>query len=302
MKLLIVYNPYAGNGRALKLLPQIRAYLDLVELDYQLVLSEYPKHTLELVSNAALEQYSGVIASGGDGTLFEVLNGYKNNPLVKSGEITLPLGLIPNGTGNAFMKELGLKKSDWRKAIDIICSKNTQCLDIGMFSCEQKQHFFINIVGMGFVSQVAQAATPLKWLGNSAYTIATLLKLINLKPQTYELELDGVKQTRQGIFVEVANSRYTGTKFLMAPNASLQDGKLDVVLLNTISRLRLLRLFSSIYDGSHINFPEVETLQVSAIKVIEEKPSHLVADGEILNKTPAHFACLPKAVDFFWPS
>jgi diacylglycerol kinase (ATP) len=301
MKLLIVFNPRAGNGRAIKLFPQIKAYLDSVNLEYDLIQTEYPNHAIEIVRNTNLENYTGVIASGGDGTLFEVLNGYQKNSQVINGVVKLPLGLIPNGTGNAFMKELGLQTSDWRKAIDIIKAQFTQRLDIGEFSCENKRHYFINIVGMGFVSQVAQAAIPLKWLGNSAYTIATLFKLIKLKPQTYQLEIDGEVQTRQGIFVEVANSRYTGTKFLMAPKASLQDGKLDIVILNPISRLRLLRLFSSIYDGSHIQFAEVEYIQARTIQVKEEYPSQLIPDGEILGKTPAKFSCLPQAISFFWP-
>ncbi len=305
MKLLIIYNPHAGNGRAKKLQPSICDYLSEKQVEYDMVVTQSIGHAIQIVASCPLENYDGIIASGGDGTLYEVLNGYLNNPyniLISTGNKhkKIPIGLIPNGTGNAFMKELGLQKSDWKKAIDIILQQHTQTLDVGSFETENSKRYFINAVGMGFVSQVAQAAIPVKWMGNIAYTFATLFKLIKLKPQRYELVIDGEKIVKSGVFVEVANSQYTGTNFLIAPKANLQDGLLDIVILNKISRLRLLRLFTSIYDGSHIQYPEVEYIQAKEVSVIEERPSKLIPDGEIVGKTPVSFKCLPNSLPFFW--
>ncbi|TQV88121.1 diacylglycerol/lipid kinase family protein [Aliikangiella coralliicola] len=296
MKLLVIYNPQAGNGRAKILLPQVRQYLNEKGLDAELLLTDRPAHAVELVAESDLSRYDGLIASGGDGTLFEVVNGYYQC----NSEKKPPIGLIPNGTGNAFMKELQLQKSDWRKAIDIIASNHSRPLDVGRFVSQNQTHHFLNIVGMGFVTDVAQAAIPLKWMGNAAYTVATLQKLINLKAQKMVLEIDGKTIERDGVFVEVANSRYTGTTFLMAPKAELDDGLLDVVLLNNVSRLKLLRLFTSIYDGSHIKYPEIEYLQVKKVKVIEENPGMLIPDGEVMGRTPVEFECLHKDIEFFW--
>lgn len=298
MKLLIIYNPQAGNGRAKSLLPSVESYLAEKGVEATFLKTESEGHAVELVANTDLTDFDGVIASGGDGTLYEVINGYYRNER----NIKPPVGLIPNGTGNAFMKELGLLKSDWQKAVDIILNKETRALDVGKFETCGDIHYFLNIVGMGFVTDVAQAAIPLKWMGNAAYTAATLQKLISLKPQKFEIEVDGEKLERNGVFVEVANSRYTGTTFLMAPKAQLDDGKLDLVLLNDISKLRLLRLFTSIYDGSHINYPEVEYIQASKISVVEEKPGKLIPDGEVMGETPVSFECLHKDVEFFWGS
>ncbi len=298
MKLLVIYNPQAGGGRAAKLLAPIKQYLNSHSAEVRILLTERSGHAVELASQTDFTEYQGIIASGGDGTLFEVLNGYMNNPSRQKP----PLGLIPNGTGNAFMKELGLQEKDWQQAIDIIIAQQSKLLDIGRFQCEGSQHYFINMVGLGFVSQVAQAAIPLKWLGNGAYTAATLQKLVALKAQPLKLTLDGKSFERQGVFVEVANSRFTGTRFLMAPRAKLDDGLLDVVLLNSISRLKLLRLFTSIYDGSHINYPEIEYLQAEKIEVIESRPNRLIPDGEVLGQSPVSFQCLAKAVSFFWPT
>ncbi len=297
MKLLIIYNPQAGGGRAAGLLNSIQQYLKHSQALATILLTEHSGHAIHLAQNTDLTDYDGLIASGGDGTLFEVLNGY----MLNQSQNRPPLGLIPNGTGNAFMKDLGLKQHDWRKAIDIILQKQKKPLDIGKLQCQGMTHYFINIVGMGFVSNVAQAAIPLKWMGTAAYTAATLQKLIMLKAQSLTLEIDGKTIKRQGVFVEVANSRYTGTNFLMAPKAKLDDGLLDVVILNKISRLKLLRLFTSIYDGSHIDYPEIEYLQAKSIKVTEAQPTQLIPDGEVLGETPAEFSCLHHAIEFFWP-
>ncbi|WP_196139052.1 diacylglycerol kinase family protein [Aliikangiella sp. G2MR2-5] len=297
MKILLVYNPQAGNGRAKALLPEVESYLAGSGLITEILLTERAGHATELVATTDLSQYDALIASGGDGTLFEVINGYYRNERNRKP----PIGLIPNGTGNAFMKDLGLHKSDWKKAIDTIVRAKTRALDVGRFETQGEVHYFLNIVGMGFVTDVAEAATPLKWMGNGAYTAATLKKLIGLKSQRYEIEVDGKTLKRDGVFVEVANSRFTGTTFLMAPKAKLDDGLLDLVLLNNISRLKLLRLFTSIYDGSHINYPEIEYIQGKKIRVTEERPGKLIPDGEVMGSTPVSFECLHRDIEFLWP-
>jgi len=296
MKILVIYNPHAGNGRARALLPEIEQYLKEKSFDAQIIKTQHPGHAIELLASMHLLPYQAVIASGGDGTLFEVLNGYMGN----TGAQKPPLGLIPNGTGNAFMKELKLHRADWKKAIDIVAQNSPRALDVGRFTTQGQSHYFLNIVGMGFVTKVAEAAIPLKWMGNAAYTAATFQKLIGLKAQRMTLQIDGKQIERQGVFVEVANSTFTGTTFLMAPKAQLDDGLLDVVLLNDISRLRLLRLFTSIYDGSHINYPEVEYFQAKKISVTEERPGRLIPDGEVLGETPVEFECLHRAITFLW--
>ncbi|MFT5521974.1 MAG: diacylglycerol kinase (ATP), partial [Enterobacterales bacterium] len=211
MKILVIYNPQAGGGRAKVLLPDISAYIEEKGLHAQIVTTEYSGHAVEIAAKAKLDDYDAIIASGGDGTLFEVLNGYYQNPIQISKENKPPIGLIPNGTGNAFMKELKLSATDWKKAIDIIAQNNPRMIDVGKFITEDKTYHFLNIVGMGFVTEIAEASIPLKWMGNTAYTVATLLKMIFLKSQKMTIEIDGKCLERDGIFVEVANSQYTGT-------------------------------------------------------------------------------------------
>ena len=295
-KILIIYNPSAGSGRARALLPHITQYLLEKNIDAEIALTTHHGHAVELAANADLSIYDALVASGGDGTLFEVLNGYyQNNTQNKP-----PLGLIPNGTGNAFMKEFNLKKLDWKTAVDIVAGNKIRRLDVGKMLTQGQTYYFLNAVGVGLIPKIAEAAIPLKKMGNAAYTLATLLKLKGLKSQKLKLEVDGKILERDGIFVEVANSCYTGTTFYIAPKAKLDDGLLDIIILNQVSRLKLLRLFTSIYDGSHINYSEIEYIQAKNIKVIEEIPGKLSPDGELIGKTPVSFECLHQDIEFLW--
>jgi len=296
MHLLIIYNPQAGGGRAKKLLPQVKKYLKQQAIEATFLLTTHSGHAKQLAAEADLSSFDALVASGGDGTQFEVLNGYYANKTAKKP----PMGLIPNGTGNAFIRDLGLRQTDWKKAIDIIKKQQVKKLDVGHFISEGQQYYFLNIVGMGFVADVAALAVPLKWLGNTAYTVATLIKMIRLRSKKMILHVDGKRLEREAVFAEVANSTFTGTTFLMAPKAKLDDGLLDLVLLNKIGRIKLLKVFTSIYDGSHINYPEVEYIQAKSIKIEEEKPANLIPDGEILGKTPVEFKCLAGDLDFLW--
>jgi YegS/Rv2252/BmrU family lipid kinase len=297
MRILVIYNPQAGGGRARRLLPAIRQYLAEQDIAAEFLLTEARGHATVLAEQRDLATFDAVVAAGGDGTLFEVLNGYLRNPCANKPA----LGLIPNGTGNAFMKELGLRASDWRKAIDIIARNQARSVDVGRLETQEQTWHFLNIVGMGFIADIAATAARMKWLGNSAYTLAVLLRLPWLKARTLSLEIDGDTVVREGVFVEVANSTYTGTSFLIAPKARLDDGLLDVVLFKRISRIGLLRLLRTVYDGSHIRHPQVEYLQARSITVTEPTPGQLVPDGELLGRSPARLECLPGAVRFLWP-
>ena len=100
LKLLLIYNPYAGHGRAKKILQQVQEYFEQKNIDFDIRLTERPKHATEIVRAADFGHYDGVVAAGGDGTVFEVINGYFQN----KSEKRIPIGVLPIGTGNAFAR------------------------------------------------------------------------------------------------------------------------------------------------------------------------------------------------------
>jgi diacylglycerol kinase (ATP) len=249
---------------------------------------------MEMVSAADLKGYDGVIAAGGDGTLFEVVNGYFRN----QSSARPPLGVVPIGTGNAFARDLGLKTGDVERAVDLIVAGRSRGIDVAKFTTGGQTHHYLNILGWGFVADVGELAHRLKLFGNASYTLAALLRMISLSSYRMTLEIDGRTIERENVFCEISNTRYT-SNFLIAPDASIDDGLLDVVLLGKATRRRLLGCFPKIYSGEHIHMEEVEVFTGRHIAVRTDEPKRLAPDGEILGHTPVTVECLHRAVQVF---
>lgn len=295
MKALLIYNPWASHRRAKKLLPEVESYLQEKGVEVDLNLTTSPGHATEITRKADFNDYDGLIAAGGDGTLFEIVNGYFQN----SSEKRIPLGIIPTGTGNAVIRDLDLDTSRWKEAVDVIVCNRPKRVDVGHFHAQEKDYYFLNIMGVGFVADVTKTAYRLKVLGNLSYTLGVLYQTIFLSDYPLEIEIDGKKIKQGNIFVEVSNTRYT-SNFLMAPNARIDDGFLDVTLLRKINRRRLLKCFPLIFTGEHIHLPEVEQVQAKKIRIVTEKPKVLTPDGELVGTTPVTIECLHQAIDVFW--
>lgn len=295
MKALLVYNPWAGHGYAQKKLDEIEDYLKQINLPYELFLTKATGHGKEIVAAADFKQYSALIAGGGDGTLFEVINGYYANP----SELKLPIGVLPIGTGNAFVRDMDLHHHDWKPALDIIAAGKTKKCDVGKFTTEGQTWYYLNILGLGLVADIGETAIKMKALGNISYTLSSFYHILKNKPFQVKLEIDGEIIERENVFIEISNTRYTAN-FLMAPNAKTDDGKLDLTLLGPKGRIGLIRSFPKIITGEHIHMKEVETYQASNIKIISNIPKVLTPDGELMGSTPLEIDCLKQDIDVFW--
>lgn len=295
MKVLLVYNPCAGYGRAKKILPKVESEFLKQDIDFELHLTDYPEHAVEIVKNADLQTFDGIVAAGGDGTLFEVINGYYQNPSPNK----IPLGVLPIGTGNAFARDLDLHVSHWQKAIEIIGMKKPRKVDVGKFTSHGQTYYFLNILGLGFVADATKAASKLKFLGNLSYTLGVLYTMLLLKTHKLKIEIDGQKLERENIFVEISNTTYTAN-FFIAPNAKIDDGLLDITLLGKMGRIGLLKAFPKVFTGEHIHLPKVETFTARYIKISTETPKVLAPDGELIGITPVEVECLHRAIEVFW--
>jgi diacylglycerol kinase (ATP) len=282
MKLLLVANPNAGHGRAGRLLTEISEICRDLGLEVDTRLTERPGHATEIIESENLNSFDGVIATGGDGTVFEAVNGLFRNPAGPA----IPLGVLPMGTGNSFSRDLGLERGQVRQALELVARGATRKVDVGHCRTGDRDLYYLNILGLGFVSDVTATAAKLKLLGNASYTIGVVYRTVFLGTFGLELELDGDVIEREATFLEISNSRFTAD-FLMAPEAKIDDGLLDVTLLGKISRRRLLRLFPSVFRGEHVRYPEVETFTAQRIKVASDQPKILSPDGELIGTPPA---------------
>ena len=294
-KLLIVFNRNAGSGKAQQFLPLIKQYLDNKGIACDWLFTESQGHAKILIEQADLNPYSAVIAAGGDGTLFETVNGLMTHDALAR----KPFGVVPVGTGNAFSRELGLQPSDWKKGLDIILSRQTQDIDLGHVKCTDESFYFLNIIGMGFVVEAGKTTLKIKKLGKVSYTLATLWETIKLKKHRIKVTIDDMVIDDDLVFIEVANSRYTGTSFLIAPDAKIDDGLLDVIILEKISRPKILSLFPTIYSGKHVNYKEIKTHQAKKITIETQAPMPLMPDGEFIGTTPVTITCKPAALKLF---
>jgi len=295
LKLLIIFNPNAAYGRSVKKLADIEARFAGSGINAAFMPTTHPGHATELVVNTELSGFDGLVAAGGDGTVFEVLNGLYTHP--RSARI--PLGLLPIGTGNAFARELELQPGAWSDAIDILERGNTRQVDVAFVKSRDKSFYFMNIVSMGFSVDASLTALKLKLLGKSAYTLATLWQVLKLKSYPLKMEIDGKVVKSDNVFITISNSRYTGTHFLIAPEAQIDDGLLDVTILRNLKRSRLLRLFPTIYSGRHVEYEEVSTHKATCINICSPDAMLLGPDGEFCGHSPAEIRCLPRDLTIF---
>jgi diacylglycerol kinase (ATP) len=295
MKIFYLNNPAAGNKNGVKYYPLFEQLLKKKNILHDSVQTEYAGHGTEIIKNIDFAKYDGIIASGGDGTIFEALNGYFANQSKKR----IPFGAIPIGRGNAFARDLDLIPERWEESIDAILSGRTKKIDVGLFTTEGKKYYFINILGFGFVTNIAGTAQKLKMFGDLSYVLGVFYQTAALKAYNLKIEADGKMIERKNVFVEISNTKYTGKDFLMAPSAKLDDGLLDVTLLNELSRVKVMQCLPKIFKGTHINMKEVETFRARHLKIETDTPKLLTPDGQLMGSTPIEVECLPGAIEVF---
>ncbi|MEM1413097.1 MAG: diacylglycerol kinase family protein, partial [Pseudomonadota bacterium] len=310
VRCLMMLNPAAHGGRAAALQPELVAACQRRGLQVTVHVTGAPGEAIERIGNIEAGEYDAVLSAGGDGTLFEVVNGVMAHP-----EAARPtIGIVPLGTGNAFVRDLGLAPGALEAALDLLAAGKLRSVDVVEVRCEGDGFFFINMLGLGFIVDAANTAQRLKRLGRAAYTLGALARLVSMPVYTLSLWLDdepwvfGAAGTGSGapgkhqvevLFLEIANSRYTGTHFLMAPDAQIDDGLLDVVVARTLSRRRALRLFPTIYEGRHVDVEEVSVRRAKRVRIETRFPLPALVDGEFRGMTPMTVSCLPGALQLF---
>jgi YegS/Rv2252/BmrU family lipid kinase len=295
LKLFYLNNPACNNGKGKKVFSSIIKILNARKIEYDSIQTAYAGHATEIIKTLNFSDYDALVVSGGDGTLFEVINGYLENHSTKR----IPIGIIPAGRGNAFARDINLFPEEYENAIDAVVFGNTKYVDVGFCKTKNQKFYFINIIGLGFVTDVAKTAFKLRAFGHLSYILGVFYRTLSLKPFPLKIEIDGKMYERENVFVEFSNTRYTGKDFLMAPDAIIDDGMLDITLLNKVSRLGLLQALPKIFTGSHVKMKEVECFRGRRIKVEAIPNKDLTPDGQIMESTPIEVECLLKAIEVF---
>ena len=294
MKLLIVANPVSGGKKGEKRLPEIEKLLNTHNLNYDLKKTQYHRHAEKIIKNTDIKKYDGVALIGGDGTNFQVLNGlikYHNNSIP-------PIAIIPTGSGDSFALDLGIRND--LDGIKAIVKNNIKSVDVLSFTSEDDLFYCVNMVGTGFVTEVTKIAVKFRFLKSFSYVVGVLYQIINLKFQKVELKVNNETISGEKCFIEFCNSKYTGGKMLMAPQAKIDDGYFDIIVASKFSRYALLKAFPKIFKGTHLALDEVRTIRAKTAQLTTQKIETLLPDGEIFGNTPTNINILPKKLNYFY--
>ena len=290
-KILLIANPKSGIKNNNELVNIVINKFKENSIEITLNKTEYPGHAIELAKNCNFSEFSSICAVGGDGTLNEVLNGV----LKRNDKKKIPIGLIPGGTGNSFMKTLEFL--DPIKAITQIVKNKTRPVDVIKVNCPGQVYYSLNLVGWGMATDISVFAEKLRILGQQRYNIASIFEIIKNKKRSASLILDGKEVNNDFCFIIACNTKYVGKGMKMAPEADLEDGLIDVIIVRKTSSLRLFNVFPKLFNGSHIFSPLCEYIQVKSLEINPVINSPLNIDGEIIGETPAKLNVLPKYID-----
>lgn len=296
-RIVVAVNPNASFGKGRHVGPAVIASLrgmghevtPLIEADYLSLVESGRK--------AIATRPDALVVVGGDGMVNLGTN------LVAGTKV--PLGIVPSGTGNDMARGLGIPFDNTEKAIEIIAAAlehKPRAIDAGRVTHadretgEQKQTWFGCLVSAGFDAIVNERANMWTYpKGPSRYNLALVFELVRMKPISYTLTMDGVTTTFEASLITIANNRSLGGGMLVTPNAKVDDGLLDVLIVEKLSRTAFLRIFRRVYKGEHLSDRRVSVTHAKHV-VIHAAGISATADGETLGPLPLEVQVMPGAL------
>ncbi len=273
MKILVIYNPTSGKGKSKYIVREIIENLDELKFDYLLYESQSKNDLVEYVERNC-SHYNAVFGVGGDGTLRDIALG------IQRSNINIPLGVFPAGSGNDLIKSLNLEEPI-KSLVDKYLKRNVDSI----YACQCNEATFINIAGIGIDVDILQRRLKLKkyFTGSFCYAVAAVQALFLYKPKKYKIILDDKVIEDEMYIVTIANGKYEGGGMKISPNADLRDKKLNIIMLRKVGKYKLIKAFSKIYKGNHIDLPFVEEINSETIQIdFLGRNEYINHDGDLL--------------------
>jgi diacylglycerol kinase family enzyme len=264
MQILLISNPAAGKRfkTGLELPGWLTSQTDRIEHRR----TEYAGHAQELAQEACLQGVDTIIAAGGDGTIHEVLNG-----ILASSVAGVRMGIVPVGTANDYAYSLAKRPASQERF--------AQRVDVGAMTCSGHRRYFANVAGVGFPGRAAELARGMKRLpARLRYTLA-ILRCMGASYQTDPIQLDG-DEPKSFLMISAAIGMREGS-YPLTPDAKLDDGLFDLLLVGALRRRDILRYFPRMIRGDiPTSDPRIFTDRKSKIVLRSAKPIPLHLDGE----------------------
>ena len=280
-RVVVAINPTAAFGRGREVGPAV--VTTLRGLGHEVTTLTEPDYAqlLEVTRAAVRERPDALVVVGGDGMVHLGVTALEATHV--------PLGIVPSGTGNDMARGLGIPLGDTEAAITALAAalqRPARVIDAGAVSFAGGMARFSCILSAGFDALVNERANRMsRPRGRSRYTIALLVELARLRPIEYRLTLDGVEHVERALLVAVANNLSFGGGMKVAPNASLDDGLFDVVLVRPLGRLAFLRIYPRVFAGTHVSDSRVIVRRARSVR-IEARGVVAYADGERIAPLP----------------
>jgi YegS/Rv2252/BmrU family lipid kinase len=250
------------------------------------------EHAREIAREAAGAGET-VVALSGDGMVGAIADTLREIP----GAV---LGILPGGRGNDFARVLGLPQ-DAVAACETVAHGFPRAVDMG----ETGGRGFVGIASAGFDSDANRIANEApRWLGGLVYAYGALRALASWRPATFEIELDppGERHTFTGYSVGAANSKAYGGGMFAAPDALLDDGMLEIVVCERMSRMRFLgSMLPKVFKGTHVDLPTVHVFRAKEVEISADRPFTMYADGDPIGELPLRVRAVPGAVNVLVP-
>jgi YegS/Rv2252/BmrU family lipid kinase len=289
-RVAVIVNPSAGGGRAGRVLGTVEEALEARGLEYHVDRTRSLEHAVELALQAAA---GGEVAAacGGDGLVGAVAGALRHSEGV--------LGILPGGRGNDLARVLGIP-SEPAAAVAVLESGVVRRLDLG----EVHGRTFVGIASCGFDSDANRIANETRVVrGNLVYAYGALRALAAWKPATFSVTLDGEQPRRiTGYTIAAANSKAYGGGMFLAPDASLEDGLLDVVMVEDVPKRRFLKQLPSVFKGEHVREPTVHVERSASVEIAADRSFTMYADGDPIAELPVTIRALRAAVKVIVPA
>lgn len=294
-RVTVLTNPMAGHGNARQAADAAIAKFQELGVDVVSIVGRDAAHARELAQQAVEHGTDAFVVIGGDGVIRLALQ-----VLARSG---IPLGLVPAGTGNDHAREYRLPTGDPTAAVEVIVAGKVETVDLGRIRGDDgSDTWFGTVAATGFDSLVSDRVNRMSWPhGRMRYNLAILAEISRLHPLPFRLVFDGEREVVADLTLAAfGNTRSYGGGMLICPGADHSDGMLDVTMVRAGSRTQLLRLFPTVFKGTHINLDEVTTARARTVRV-ESPGINAYADGDYVCPLPVEISIEPGACKILVP-